>query len=96
MGIAVLSKDDVVAIATEACSQAIQTYHHTVLAKEIAFLQQSLAPPALLTREEVIALLQVHPSTLNRWEKDGTLVPIQRKGRRVYYDPSDVTAKKNK
>lgn len=43
----------------------------------------------LIPRLEVVDLLHVDQSTLNRWEKRGYLVPIRR-GVKVFYKHSDV------
>lgn len=49
------------------------------------------AQEALVTRQELAAILRVHPATLRRWERLG-IVPRLRIGGRVRYRASDVFA----
>lgn len=47
--------------------------------------------PTLLTKPEAAAILRVVPRTLERWARDGELVPV-RIGRTVRYAPEDIRA----
>lgn len=70
----------------------IITAARTIIADTRAELEASVAAEHsdfLIPRVDVSGILKVNPSTLNRWEKSGYLVPVRR-GVSVFYRNSDI------
>lgn len=69
------------------------TAARTIIADTRAELEAAVAvehSDFLIPRADVVDILKVDPSTLNRWEKDyGYLIPVRR-GSRVFYRNSDI------